>query len=109
MNVMALRAPLLRRALHLEYATVDWNVVEAIVAVGAARLRSSASTAERTGSLGCRSFSSLATSSSTRSKRSGRRKCWKQAGWADPAAALAMTPLFVRKGRESSRGKDCCD
>jgi divalent metal cation (Fe/Co/Zn/Cd) transporter len=29
--------------------------------------------------------------------------------WADPAAALAMTPLLVREGREAWRGEDCCD
>ena len=31
------RAPLLRRALRLEYLTVSWNVVEGVVAVAAAR------------------------------------------------------------------------
>jgi divalent metal cation (Fe/Co/Zn/Cd) transporter len=29
--------------------------------------------------------------------------------WADPLAALAMTPLFVREGRAAWRGEDCCD
>jgi divalent metal cation (Fe/Co/Zn/Cd) transporter len=29
--------------------------------------------------------------------------------WADPAAALAMTPFLVREGREAWRGEDCCD
>jgi len=29
--------------------------------------------------------------------------------WADPAAALAMTPLLVREGRAGWRGEDCCD
>ena len=29
--------------------------------------------------------------------------------WADPLAALAMTPLLLREGREAWRGEDCCD
>jgi divalent metal cation (Fe/Co/Zn/Cd) transporter len=29
--------------------------------------------------------------------------------WADPLAALSMTPLLVREGREAWRGEDCCD
>lgn len=29
--------------------------------------------------------------------------------WADPAAALAMTPLLVREGREAWRREDCCN
>ena len=33
---MSDRALLLRRALHLEYLTVGWNIVEGIVAIGAA-------------------------------------------------------------------------
>lgn len=36
MKAVDSRAPLVRRALHLEYATVSWNIVEGIVAVGAA-------------------------------------------------------------------------
>ena len=36
MTTMELRASLVRRALHLEYATVGWNIVEGLVAVGAA-------------------------------------------------------------------------
>jgi divalent metal cation (Fe/Co/Zn/Cd) transporter len=28
--------------------------------------------------------------------------------WADPIAALAMTPIIVREGREALRGEDCC-
>ncbi|MGH2683388.1 MAG: cation diffusion facilitator family transporter [Actinomycetota bacterium] len=35
------RAPLLRRALGLEYLTVGWNVVEGVIAVGAALLAGS--------------------------------------------------------------------
>ena len=29
--------------------------------------------------------------------------------WADPAAALAMTPLIVREGLEAVQGRTCCD
>jgi divalent metal cation (Fe/Co/Zn/Cd) transporter len=29
--------------------------------------------------------------------------------WADPAAALAMTPIILREGLESVRGVVCCD
>lgn len=29
--------------------------------------------------------------------------------WADPAAAIAMTPLLVREAREAWRGEACCD
>ena len=36
MTTIDSRAPLVRRALHLEYATVSWNIIEGIVAVGAA-------------------------------------------------------------------------
>jgi divalent metal cation (Fe/Co/Zn/Cd) transporter len=28
--------------------------------------------------------------------------------WADPVAALGMTPLLVREGLEAWRGEDCC-
>jgi divalent metal cation (Fe/Co/Zn/Cd) transporter len=35
-TTLELRAPLVRRALHLEYATVGWNIVEGLVAVSAA-------------------------------------------------------------------------
>jgi len=28
--------------------------------------------------------------------------------WADPAAALGMTPLLIREGIEAWRGEDCC-
>ena len=42
MTQLELRAPLIRRALHLEYATVGWNIVEGIVAVGAALAAGSA-------------------------------------------------------------------
>jgi len=28
--------------------------------------------------------------------------------WADPVAALGMTPLLVREGTEAWRGEDCC-
>lgn len=36
MNIISDRAALLRRALHLEYFTVGWNVVEGLVAISAA-------------------------------------------------------------------------
>jgi hypothetical protein len=36
MTTLELRAPLVRRALQLEYATVGWNIVEGLVAVAAA-------------------------------------------------------------------------
>jgi len=29
-------------------------------------------------------------------------------GWADPLAALAITPLIVLEGSEAVRGKACC-
>jgi len=29
--------------------------------------------------------------------------------WADPAAALAMTPIIVKEGLEAWRGETCCD
>lgn len=29
--------------------------------------------------------------------------------WADPVAALGMTPLLIREGVEAWRGEDCCD
>ena len=29
--------------------------------------------------------------------------------WADPVAALGMTVLLVREGREAWRGEECCD
>jgi divalent metal cation (Fe/Co/Zn/Cd) transporter len=29
--------------------------------------------------------------------------------WADPAAALAMTPIIAKEGIESLKGKKCCD
>jgi divalent metal cation (Fe/Co/Zn/Cd) transporter len=28
--------------------------------------------------------------------------------WADPVAALWMTPLLIREGTEAWRGEDCC-
>ena len=29
--------------------------------------------------------------------------------WADPVAALAMTPIIVKEGREALHGETCCD
>jgi divalent metal cation (Fe/Co/Zn/Cd) transporter len=29
--------------------------------------------------------------------------------WADPVAALAMTPIIIKEGREALRGETCCD
>jgi divalent metal cation (Fe/Co/Zn/Cd) transporter len=29
--------------------------------------------------------------------------------WADPLAALAMTPIIAREGVQALRGKTCCD
>jgi divalent metal cation (Fe/Co/Zn/Cd) transporter len=29
--------------------------------------------------------------------------------WADPVAALSLSPLIVREGWESMKGKPCCD
>ena len=29
--------------------------------------------------------------------------------WADPVAAIAMTPIIIKEGREALRGETCCD
>ncbi|HTO48154.1 MAG TPA: cation transporter [Burkholderiales bacterium] len=208
MTTMELRAPLLRRALHLEHATVGWNVVEGIVAVGAAlaagsvallgfgvdsfvetgsgailiwRLRAEqrvhdqaaiewldgrahrligaslfllagyialdagwslwagerpegswvgiAVTALSIGAMGwlARAKRTAATALGSRALAADSFQTtacfWLSIitlsgvglnalfgwWWADPAAAVAMTPLIVREGREAWRGKDCCD
>lgn len=205
---MHLRAPLIRRALRLEYATVGWNVIEGIVAVGAAlaagsvallafgvdsfvettsgailiwRLRAEqaahdAAAIERLDQRAHRlvglsfflpagyialdagkalwtreapeaswvgialtSLSIVAMGWLAREKRRAATALGSRAlaadsfqtsvcfwlsvltligvglntllgwWWADPAAALAMTPLLLREGREAWRGEDCCD
>jgi divalent metal cation (Fe/Co/Zn/Cd) transporter len=208
MTTLGMRAPLVRRALRLEYATVGWNVVEGVVAVGAAlaagsvallgfgvdsfvetasgailiwRLRAEQGVYDRAaieqldrrahrgvgGSLfllaayvaldachslwvGERPLASWVGIAVTglsigamwwlaRAKRSAATALGSRAlaadsfqttacfwlsiitlsgvglnalfgwWWADPAAALAMTPFLVREGREAWRGGDCCD
>ncbi len=208
MNAIGLRAPLLRRALHLEYATVGWNIIEGIVAVGAAlaagsvallgfgidsfvetasgailiwRLRAERGVRDEaaierldrrahqlvglsllllavynaadackalwlreapeaswlgialtTLSIGAMGW--LARAKRTAATALGSRALgadsfqtsvclWLSVltlsgvglntllgwWWADPTAALAMTPLLVREGREAWRGEDCCE
>ncbi len=208
MTAMELRAPLLRRALWLEYATVGWNVVEGVVAIGAAlaagstallgfgidsgvetasgailiwRLRAERGAHDHAAierldqrahrlvglslfllaayvafdaasalwraeapdaswiGIALTSVSILAMGWLARAKRSAAAALGSRAlaadsfqtsacfwlsvlalcgvglntllswWWADPLAALAMTPLFVREGREAWRGEDCCD
>ena len=208
MTSLQLRAPLVRRALLLEYGTVAWNIVEGIVAVGAAlaagsvallgfgvdsfvetasgailiwRLRAEqevhdhaaieqldrrahrlvgmslfllagyialeaghalwtgerpqaswvgiAVTAVSIGAMGwlARAKRSAATALGSRALAADSFQTsacfWLSIitlsgvglnalfgwWWADPVAALAMTPLLVREGREAWRGEDCCD
>jgi divalent metal cation (Fe/Co/Zn/Cd) transporter len=208
MTTLELRAPLVRRALHLEYATVGWNIVEGIVAVGAAlaagsvallgfgvdsfvetasgailiwRLRGERGAHDHaaierldgrahrlvgvslfllagyialeagrslwTGERPEASWVGIAVTGISigamgwlaRAKRAAATALGSRAlaadsfqtsacfwlsiitlfgvglnallgwWWADPAAALAMTPLLVREGREAWRGEDCCD
>jgi divalent metal cation (Fe/Co/Zn/Cd) transporter len=208
MLAIDLRAPLLRRALHLEYATVGWNIVEGIVAIGAAlaagsiallgfgvdsfvetasggvliwRLRAEqrardeaaierldrrahrlvglslfllagyvaldaswalwareapeaswvgiALTSVSIGAMGWLARAKRSAASALRSRALAADSFQTTAcfwlsvltlsgvglntllgwWWADPAAALAMTPVLVREGREAWRGEDCCD
>jgi divalent metal cation (Fe/Co/Zn/Cd) transporter len=208
MTALELRAPLVRRALHLEYATVGWNVVEGVVAVGAALAAGSVALlgfgvdsfvetasgatliwrlrAERgihdhaaieqldrrahqlvgvslfllagyialdaghslwTGERPAGSWVGIAVTALSigamwwlaRAKRKSATALGSRAlaadsfqttacfwlsiitlsgvglnalfgwWWADPAAALAMTPLLAREGREAWRGEECCD
>ena len=208
MTTLELRAPLVRRALRLEYATVGWNIVEGVVAVGAAiaagsiallgfgvdsfvetasgailiwRLRADQGTHDETAieqldrrahqlvgislfllagyialeasramwvrerpeaswvGIGVTAVSIGAMWWLARAKRIAATALGSRAlaadsfqtsacfwlsiitlsgiglnalfgwWWADPAAALAMTPLLVREGREAWRGEDCCD
>jgi divalent metal cation (Fe/Co/Zn/Cd) transporter len=202
------RAPVLRRALRLEYATVGWNIVEGVVAVGAALAAGSIALlgfgidsfvetasgailiwrlrAERNAvgeeeierldriahrwvgaslfalaayvaadaaralwahdepspswvGIGVTSVSIGAMGWLARAKRTAASELGSRAlaadsfqtsaclwlsvltlsgvglntlfgwWWADPAAALAMTPLLLREGRAGWRGDDCCD
>jgi divalent metal cation (Fe/Co/Zn/Cd) transporter len=208
MTTLELRAPLVRRALHLEYATVGWNIVEGVVAVGAAlaagsvallgfgvdsfvetasgailiwRLRAERGAHDHAAielldvrahrlvgvslfllaayialeagrslwagerpeaswvGIGVTALSIGAMGWLARAKRTAAAALASRAlaadsfqttacfwlsiitlsgvglntlvgwWWADPAAALAMTPLLVREGREAWRGEDCCD
>jgi divalent metal cation (Fe/Co/Zn/Cd) transporter len=208
MTAIDLRAPVLRHALRLEYATVGWNVIEGVIAIAAAlasgsrallgfgidsgvetasgailiwRLRAERSAALDQGAIerldqrahrlvglslfalavwvgfdatralwlgeapdaswvgiGLTSVSILAMGWLARAKRAAAAALGSRAlaadsfqtsacfwlsilallgvglntllgwWWADPLAALAMTPLFVREGREAWRGEDCC-
>lgn len=208
MTTWELRAPLVRRALHLEYATVGWNIIEGVVAVAAALAAGSVALlgfgvdsfvetasgailiwrlrAERAANdhaaieqldrrahqlvgvslfllagyiaqdagrslwarerpeaswvgIGVTALSIGAMWWLARAKRTAATALGSRAlaadsfqttacfwlsiitlsgvgvnavfgwWWADPAAALAMTPLLVREGRDAWRGEDCCD
>jgi divalent metal cation (Fe/Co/Zn/Cd) transporter len=208
MTTLELRAPLVRRALGLEYATVGWNVVEGVVAVGAAlaagsvallgfgvdsfvetasglvliwRLRAERGAHDHAAiealdrrahrlvgaslfllagfvaldagrslwagerpeaswvGIAVTALSIAAMGWLARAKRRAATALGSRAlaadsfqtsaclwlsivtlsgvglnalagwWWADPVAALAMTPLLVREGREAWRGDDCCD
>src|SRR5204863_95649 len=73
------RAAIVRRGLRLNYATIAYNTAEAVVSLVAGLVAGSVALNALLG-------------------------WW----WADPVAALAMTPIIVKEGLEGIRG-DACD
>ena len=92
-NSLADRASVRARALRLEYVSIGWHVVEGGLAITAA---------DAFQATACLWLSVITLAGIGINALTG---WW----WADPVAALGMTPILILEGREAWRGKVCCD
>lgn len=115
MSTEAPRAALVQRGLRLNYLTISYNVLEAVVAITAGVVSGSVALL----GFGIDSVIEVTASGAAQWRLCAYLSVIALAGvalnaalgwwWADPVAALAMVPIIAKEGVEGARAVPCAD